>query len=296
MAIDNINKMIPEYIDLHIHTTVSDGTDTPEEIINKVRAAGIDMFSITDHDAIDGAVEVSKITAKDDYTPVFIKGIEFSCRDSFGKYHILGYDYDETKAEFTDVVKWSHEMRISKVKARIEFLKSEFGFSFSKDDIQKLFQNSNPGKPHIAKMMIKYGYASSVKEAFNNYLNRKKFPNEYLTPEKAIRAVIGGNGIPVLAHPAYGDGSQLIIGEDMDKRLKRLKEFGLQGIECYYSAFTPKLVQEMLDFADKYDFLVTAGSDYHGLNKLVMLGDTNLKKVSEGSRRLRDFLERKSFR
>ena len=100
-----------------------------------------------------------------------------------------------------------------------------------------------------------------------------------------------GGGVPVLAHPSYGDGDQLIMGEEMDRRLRRLKEFGLRGIEAYYSGFTARITRELMNFADKYDLLVTAGSDFHGRNKLVQLGDTGLEPGDEFPERLCRFLD-----
>ena len=116
-----------ETIDLHMHTTVSDGTDTPPEIVDRVKEAGIDLFAVTDHDAIQGAVEVSNMPAVKNGDILFLKGVEFSCKDEDGKYHILGYQYDETSSSILDVVNKAHELRMSKVVQRIDFLKEEFG-------------------------------------------------------------------------------------------------------------------------------------------------------------------------
>ena len=285
---------LPEIIDLHMHTTVSDGTDTPEEIIEKVRDAGIEMFAVTDHDAVDGAVRINTMTesAPEGQMPVFLKGVEFSCQDELGKYHILGYGYDENSSSLRETVKKSHDYRMSKVMDRIDFLKDRFGFTFKQEDIDEIFRNANPGKPHISKMMIKYGYASSIEDAMNNYLNKKKFPNRTISPQEAVNSILSGGGVPVLAHGFFGDGSQLILGNDMEERIRHLLDFGIEGLECYYSGFTAKLVGQMLDFADKYDLYATAGSDYHGGNKLVRLRDTNLDKVSDDPGRVRKFLER----
>ena len=281
-----------ETIDLHMHTTISDGTDTPQEIVDNVIAAGIDLFSVTDHDDIEGAVQASQVPAVQNGDILFIKGVEFSCKDEDGKYHILGYQYDETSPAILDVIHEAHELRLSKLSQRLDFLKEEFGFSFREEDIEKLYHLSNPGKPHIAKLMIQYGYATSIPQAMKDFLNKKKFRVGNIRPEQAVRAVLAAGGIPVLAHPSYGDGSQVIVGDMMDRRLQKLLDFGIRGVECYYSGFTAKLTNEMLDFAEKYDLYVTAGSDYHGENKLVRLGETNLDSVSEASPRLRKFLTR----
>ena len=255
-------------IDLHMHTTVSDGTDTPEEILARVREAGIDLFSISDHDAIKGGQSLIPLLREGD--PQFIPGIEFSCKDEQGQYHILGYGYDPEDEAIRAVVDLGHSYRMKKVRARLEFLKTQFGFTFPTEELMALVSLSNPGKPHIGNLMVKYGYAK--------------------TKEEAIRGILQSGGIPVLAHPSYGNGSQLILGEDMDRRIRRLMDFGLQGLEGFYSGFTARLRGEILSFAERYDLYVTAGSDYHGTNKLVELGDTGLSEVSEWPEGLRRFL------
>ena len=263
-------------IDLHMHTAVSDGSDTPEEIISRVREAGIDLFSVTDHDAVKGCGIIRRHLKAGD--PAFICGAEFSCRDELGKYHVLGYGYDSEARAIKRLIDKGHSFRMRKVKARLEFIKNEFGFAFPEEEIRALLSLDNPGKPHIGNLMVKYGYAETKEKAIKDYINRLKIRNEYLRPEEAIEGILGGGGIPVLAHPFYGDGDQLILDAEMEDRLKRLMDFGLQGVEAFYSGFSPKLTAEMLALADRYDLYVTAGSDYHGRNKSVVLGDTGMRK------------------
>ena len=294
LQLEKDKMKLPDFIDLHMHTTASDGTDTPEEIMKHVKRAGIQLFAVTDHDGIEGVLEIRKIRNENPKKAEklrFLNGIEFSCRDEEGKYHILGYGYDETSPVMLETVNLAHENRLKKVTERLRYLEDECGFTFKQEDIDALYRNHNPGKPHIANMMIKYGYASSIHEAMTEYLNKKKIPNVYLRPEDAIRTILESGGIPVLAHPSYGDGDQLITGEEMNHRLKKLVDFGIRGVEAYYSGFTPKLILEMLIFADIYNLYVTAGSDYHGKNKLVNIGETNLHRVSDGSGKLKAFLE-----
>ncbi len=275
-------------IDLHMHTTVSDGTDTPEELIVRVRESGIGLFSVTDHDAVKAGRIIPPLLTEGD--PAFLTGAEFSCRDEEGKYHILGYGYDPDAEPIRELVEKGHRLRIGKVAARLNFLKREFGFSFPQEELEALFALDNPGKPHIANMMVRHGYARSKEQAIKEFINRIRFRNEYVRPEDAIRGILGGGGIPVLAHPSYGDGDQLILGEKMDERLRHLMEFGLQGVEAFYSGFTPRLCREMLSFAERYELYVTAGSDYHGTNKMVLLGDTGLDDPDEWPEGLRRFL------
>lgn len=277
-----------EKIDLHMHTTISDGTDTPLEIIHAVRSAGMDLFSVTDHDAISACGTIRQTLADGD--PRFISGIEFSCRDEYGKYHILGYGYDSEAGAIRSIVERGHNMRIEKTGTRLEKLRNAFGISFSEEDVRWLYANHNPGKPHIAKLMKKLGYVDSISDAFDKYLNHLGVPAVYIRPEEAIKAIRESGGIAVLAHPFYGSGDELILGEDMDARLRYLIPFGLQGVEAYYSGFARKLREEMLSFAEKYGLYVTAGSDYHGTNKTVRLGNTGLQDVEETAEGLQRFL------
>ena len=269
----------PHKIDLHIHSNISDGTNTPEEIAALVQAKGIELFSITDHDDVRGREIVRSVLTKE--SPSFLSGVEFSCQDSEGKYHILGYGYDPDQESIREVVQTGHSYRMKKVMARLDFLKDRFGFVFSEEDTAVLLNMYNPGKPHIANLMVSYGYAETKEEAIKEYINQIHFVDEFVRPEEAIKGILGAGGIPVLAHPSFGSGDELILGEEMDHRLRRLMEFGLKGVEAFYSGFTEKLRKEVLFFAEKYRLYVTAGSDYHGTNKLVQLGETGLDEVDE---------------
>ena len=278
----------PRSIDLHLHTRISDGTDTPAELLACVKAAGIELFSVTDHDAIKGSVLLpSLLTAGD---PAFVTGVEFSCKDAQGKYHILGYGYDPAAESIREVVDLGHSYRMNKVRARLDFLEKRFGFTFPAEELQALFGLDNPGRPHIGNLMVKYGYAATKEEAIGDYINQFRAGNQYVRPEEAIAGILAAGGIPVLAHPVYGDGGQLIPDEELDKRIRRFMDFGLKGLEGFYSGFSPKLQSDVLALAARYGLYVTAGSDYHGTNKLVALGDTGLKDADEWPEGLRRFL------
>ena len=276
-------------IDLHMHTTVSDGTDTPEEILARVRQAGLRLFSVTDHDAIKGCQRIR--SARKDADPAFLTGVEFSCRDEKGKYHILGYGYDPDAAPIRAVVELGHGYRMKKVRGRLDFLRSEFGIVFPAEEIERLLALDNPGKPHIGNLMVKFGFAQTKEQAIREYIDRLRYRGEYVRPEEAIAGILGGGGIPILAHPVFGSGNQLLLGGELEERVRRLMDFGLRGVEGYYSGFTAKHRQEVLGMAERYDLYVTAGSDYHGGNKRVALGDTGLPEAAEYPPGLRAFLQ-----
>jgi predicted metal-dependent phosphoesterase TrpH len=276
-------------IDLHIHTTASDGTDSPEEIVSRVREAGLELFAVTDHDAVKSSVRVMELLAPGD--PAFLAGIEFSCRDEEGKYHILGYGFDPASPPVEKLIGTGHALRMEKVNGRLAYLRSEFGFEFPEEELSALLALDNPGKPHIGNLMVKYGYAETKEQAIRDFIDLAPVEDRYLSPEEAVRGILEGGGIPVLAHPSLGSGDQYIVGEAMDRRLRRLRDFGLRGVEAFYSGFTDAMQAEMLAFAEKYGLYVTAGSDFHGRNKPVRLGDNRLDTVREYPKPLFRFLE-----
>lgn len=270
---------LPYRIDFHMHSTVSDGTDSPEALLQRVRAAGIEHFSLTDHDAVQGCARILAVRKPDD--PAFLPGVEFSCRDEAGKYHILGYGYDPESKPIQSIVAFGHDLRMKKVRMRLEHLQERFGFSFPEQEIQSLLSQDNPGKPHIGNLMVRYGYAPTKEIAITEYIDQLRIRSDYVRPELAIQGILASGGVPVLAHPCYGSGDELILGDDLDRRVRRLMDLGLQGVEAFYSGFSEKLRQQVLTFAEKYRLYVTAGSDYHGTNKLVTLGSTGLTEAAD---------------
>ncbi len=267
---------LTEKIDLHMHTRVSDGTDDPSEMLSRAKEAGLGLFAVSDHDEVKGCGIIRALRGADD--PRFLCGVEFSCKDEEGQYHILGYGHDPEAPALLAATEKGHGYRMSKMKARVAGLREMFGFTFPEEEIDRLLALDNPGKPHLGNLMAALGYAPDRPTAIREYINKVHAGGtEYLRPEEAIAAILEGGWIPVLAHPSYGRGDDLILGEDMDRRLRKLIGFGLQGVEAFYSGFTDKLRGEVLGFAERYGLYVTAGSDYHGTNKLVKIGDTGLE-------------------
>lgn len=276
-------------IDLHIHTTVSDGTDSPQSLLKLVRAAGLTVFSITDHDAIEAARMIRGACEPKD--PVFIPGVEFSCKDTYGKYHILGYGYDPDSPVMRNILRRGQSLRRGKTAARLELLQEEFGFSFPQEEVRKLQSLNTPGKPHVANLMVALGYAKDISDAIDNYIDHVHLRSENILPQDAVRSILDGGGIPVLAHPLFGAGSDRFTSDEMEQRLLRLMQYGLQGVEAFYSGFCAEQRETMLSLAEKYDLYVTAGSDYHGKNKKICLGETGLDPASEYPDGLNRFLE-----
>ena len=274
-------------IDLHMHSTVSDGTDTPEGLRDLVRAAGITLFSVTDHDAIRGSALLGELPEK---SPAFLTGAEFSCRDEEGKYHILAYGYNPASGAIRTLAERGHAFRMEKLNARLNYLESAFGFTFPEEELAALYAMSNPGKPHIGNLMVKYGYVPTKEAAIEQYMDRLSVKSGYFRPEEVITQILSSGGTPVLAHPSFGSGSQFITGGELERRVRRLTAYGLKGLEAFYSGFGVELRRENLTLAERYGLYVTAGSDYHGTNKKVKLGETGLTDVSQWPDGLRRFL------
>ena len=269
----------PGLIDLHMHSTVSDGTDTPQALLEAVRSAGVGVFSVTDHDAVRAGKEIRELLKKGD--PRFITGAEFSCKDTDGKCHILAYGFDPDAEPIVELVNTLHALRMQKAFARVQKLETEYGFTFPDEERDALFAMANPGKPHIANMMVRCGYAQTKEEAILRYLNPIRLHAGSLKPQEVIGRILAGGGIPVLAHPLFGSGSDNLDDARMEQRLQRLTACGLQGVEAYYSGFSAQQSARMRSLAERFDLYVTAGSDYHGTNKTVRLGETGLDGTAE---------------
>ena len=256
-------------VDLHMHSTASDGTDTPIRLLEKVRSLGLECFSLTDHDTFAGVQEIH------DRIPEgirFVPGIEFSCRyQNKWQCHILGYGGDPDSAPLKKAVRKARAMRLNKLTVRIERLRSEYQICFTDEEMQELESKNCPGKPHLAELLIRKGYGSDMKEVFETYL-KKIDMGIHMEPDPAIEAILGGGGIPVWAHPFGEKETKFTPPEKVEKRIKLLKEFGIMGLECYYSKYSKEQIRFLLEMAKRYDLLVSGGSDYHGTRKDVSLG------------------------
>lgn len=230
---------------------------------------------------MSGAVDDrADVNGKEQKQLISINGVEFSCEDEKGRYHILGYGFDPAAEAINKAADHTHELRMEKFHSRLDFLKEEFGFVFKEEDIKALEAQGNPARPHVGNLMVKYGYAESKDDAIRNYINKKHFASLHIKPQEAIDAIIESGGIPVLAHPNFGDGSQYISGREVEERIAYLLDMGIRGIEVYYSRTSQEDMEQLLMLAEKHRLIVTCGSDYHGSNKTVRIGQTNVPNVS----------------
>lgn len=273
-------------IDLHTHTTASDGTFTPEQLIRHAHEVGISVISVTDHDTTDGLVKAKNEAEK--VGVFFIPGIEISAEYSEqGTMHILGYFIDErhdSMVEALDFLKESRRLRNPKM---IKLL-NDAGMSITMEDVVDEAGGGQVGRPHFAKAMIKKGFVSSINEAFDKYIKKggPSYVNkERLSPEKSIELILSAGGIPVIAHPKT---LGVTAGNDLKKLIVTLVDYGLMGMECYYFSHTKTEIRYYVDLAEELGLLVTGGTDFHGDNKPnIRLG------VGKGSLRIPDELAEK---
>jgi predicted metal-dependent phosphoesterase TrpH len=253
-------------IDLHIHSTASDGTFSPKQILDQAQDLSLAAIAITDHDTISGSKEALRIGPPPDVK--FLTGVEISANPpaSFpcsGSFHILGYAIDLDHPTLNQMLEELQQARKNRNPQILQKLK-ELGMSLSMDEIIAEVGEGQMGRPHIARVMITRGYAESINEVFDKYLGKGKpaYVDKYrLESNQAIELISNAGGIPVLAHPGLVEPTTDLPFENL---LKILKPMGLKGIEIYYPEHSPEFVDEYTALADKYDLLMTGGTDFHG--------------------------------
>ena len=255
--------------DLHLHTTASDGSDTPSELIALAKETGLTVISVTDHDTLNGCIEAIKIPQND---VKVITGIEFSCHrygDADFDCHILGYGFDPDSPELLAALSHGRQMRLMKLEARLEYLKSSHGIVFDEQELVWLHSLNSAARPHLARLLVKRGLADSIADAIDRYLKGDNFPDDRIDAAEAISAIISAGGIPVYAHPIGGERERRLSREELTERVDALIPLGLGGLECYYSRYSESDERFLIDFAKSRGLHVSAGSDYHGRNKTV---------------------------
>ena len=253
-------------IDLHIHSTASDGTLTPQEILTQAQNLQLGAIAITDHDTLDGSKSALSIGIPPSVK--FLTGVEISSEpppsfSSAGSFHILGYAVDVDHPQLNHTLSMLRDSRKHRNPQILKLL-SLFGIKITLDEVRNLAGNSQPGRPHIAQLMVKKGYVPSIDAAFDEYLGNGKpaYVDRFrFECEDTIKAILKAGGIPVLAHPLLLGIKENDILEDM---IAVLTEMGLKGIEVYYPEHTKNLIEYYSRLASHYNLLMTGGTDFHG--------------------------------
>lgn len=263
------NKM-----DLHIHTNASDGTDSVPALWKHIQESGIQMFAVTDHDTIEGSREMK--TLVDDRARL-ISGVEFSCKTDTFKCHILGYGFDYDHPQLVEALKEGEALRREKLEVRLEYLEKVRGIQFPEDVLVRLRGMKTVGKPHIAREMVNLGLADSIDSAIQNVINGCKAGDDRIEASKAIAAIREAGGITVWAHPLGGEGKKHLSPDVFRERLEVLLQAKIQGLECHYSRYDQEEAKFLCQVAAANGLYVTGGSDYHGENKTISLGELNVE-------------------
>ena len=250
-------------IDLHVHSTASDGSLTPTEVVNRAAGLGLTAMALTDHDTVSGIDEALK--AAKDLDMEVIPGIEVSCIYKEKEIHILGLYIDHPNPELLSFLKEAFRKRYDR---NMEMLAA-----FNKDGFEITVEDLHCGNPktvitraHFARALLKRGYVSSVDQAFRKYLNPDRpyyRSRELITPEEVLNALQAAGGFPVLAHPL-----QYKLGwAGTEELVSMLKEHGLCGLECFHSSNNQDESGKLRKLAKKYSLAPTGGSDFHGAAK-----------------------------
>lgn len=247
------------YSDLHTHTTVSDGQYTPTQLVTLAAQNGLNILAITDHDTMDGLDEGIEAGKKLGIT--VLRGIELSAKE-YPTFHILGYNFSPDGKDLNRICQEMKAARDERKYRIMDFL-ADSGVHISLSEVEKIAAGV-VGKPHFARVLVQHGYASSVQDAFDKYLNtpeyRKRVKREKPSAERCIKAIKCAGGKVSLAHPYQ-------IGVDdaaLDILVGELKGYGLDAIEICYPKYTPEMQELYLDLMFKYNLNWTGGSDFHG--------------------------------
>lgn len=250
--------------DLHLHTTASDGSCTPQQLVERLRQRGIHTFAITDHDTVAGAAQ---LLADPPEGLRFIPGVEFSCRSAVGKYHILGYGVDPADPLLQAAIEEGRQLRLNKLEGRLAYLKQEHGIIFTPQEENWLRSQQSPGKPQLGLLLLRRGLGSTMVDVLRQYVNPFKGGNDRIDAEAAIRAIVHAGGVPVWAHPLGGEGKRHKTPEELAPLLRDLLSLGIQGMECWYSRYTRQETAFLTAQARQHGLLISGGSDFHGTPK-----------------------------
>ncbi len=244
-------------VDLHTHSTFSDGLYTPRQLVEMAAGAGIGLLGITDHDSVNGMEEALAAAAEVPGAPQIIRGVELGSQVGSKSVHILGYNIDihnKTLLEKIESLRHARETRLQRMLDKIGGL----GYHVTVEACDP--KNRAVGRPHVAKALVRAGYFQSVEEAFEVLLKFGRpgyVPQPKLSPEEAAELIHGAGGLAVLAHPAEIEDLPLV-----NTLLKNIK---FDGIEVYHPSADEKMQQYFRELAEKYQLLVSGGSDFHGV-------------------------------
>lgn len=266
-------------IDLHAHSTASDGTFSPAELVAHARAKGLSAVGITDHDSIGGWDEA--LEAGRQLGIEVVPGVEFSVEDENGRFHLLAYYPDRQSQLVQQLAELQRERaaRNEKMYARL----AEIGKPLDAARVREIAgPDAQIGRPHIAQAMLEAGHVASLQEAFDGYLasgGPAYLPKKVLSAQQVIEGVRAAGGLSIWAHPPFDRGER--SWQEYEIIARRFVDLGLHGIETYYWTYTSDEAAHMRAWAERYGLLESGGSDFHGARKPNELGTTQLGPIPD---------------
>ena len=251
-------------VDLHLHSNNSDGSDSVQILYNEICNAKLNVFALTDHDTISGLEEMENLISSN---IKFIKGVELTSLCNDIKCHLLGYGVDYNNLELKNLIEKGKLLRRQKLETRIDYLKNTWNIELTEEEKQWLYSRKSVVKTHVANILVKRGLAKDNLSAMQKYLDACKTGNTRFSGEEAISAIKKSGGIVVWAHPLGGEGEVHLTKEKFIPKLEKMLDFGIQGLECFYSRYNEEESLFLFEWTQKYNLFASAGSDYHGANK-----------------------------
>jgi hypothetical protein len=273
------------FADLHLHTNFSDGTYTPEELVAQAARNKLAAIALTDHDTVEGC-ERAGVACKAAGIE-FIPGAELTGEQNENEIHILGYFLDTHNPKLLAEIAKFQAVRQSRIHEMVARL-NKLNVPLKVEDVIALANCRSPGRPHVARALVKAGFCTSLDEAFERFLKKHRpawVPKARISAAVAIELIHQANGLAVMAHPGLNRSDEVIPD---------LVEAGMDGIECFHTKHSTAVSERYLEIADKYNLLVTGGSDCHGMSKgkpligTVKLPYQHVEKLKEAVRNKRN--------
>ena len=246
------------FVDLHLHSRYSDGTYAPEEVAAQARRYELAAIALTDHDSVEGCADAERACRA--LGVEFVVGIELTAEQEGNELHILGYGFDPQNARLLMEIARFQEVRQNRVREMVERL-NRIKVPLAVDAVFALANCRAPGRPHVARALVAAGLCRNVDEAFERFLKKHRpawVPKFKMSGEKALELIHQAGGVAVLAHPGLNHTDEVIPG---------MVAAGLDGIECFHTKHSTTTAEYYLQLADRFNLLVTGGSDCHGMSK-----------------------------
>jgi 3',5'-nucleoside bisphosphate phosphatase len=242
-------------IDLHVHSTASDGAYSPVEVVQIALTHNLNAIALTDHDNVSGIRSAQEAAASTSLQ--VLAGVELSSEDEKTDRHILGYLIDIDNAPLQAVLSELQDARTSRAERMVQKL-AAIGVNIPIERVYALADQGSVGRPHVARVLLEKGYVGSMQEAFDRYIGNDGpayVPHYRLEPARAIELIHGAGGVAVLAHPGHYEDYRAVVAH--------LVSLGLDGLEVYYPDHAPDVSQDLRVLARQYSLAVTVGSDFH---------------------------------